>query len=190
MLVCRFSTDNVQVFVHNRIKVLGHGNIVHSLIQVFGHGQVSILLSQELSAAQVTLDILEELGNSDVVALAEVLSHGNVILGLVEEFCHGNVVLGKELSHRDIVGNLFQLLTDLLLKEFGHSHIVRCSGEVKRTWKALCQFFFIHFHGSFSAAWASKGDRCTVGGSCTFFGGRNKAILEVVLGNSAADCDI
>ena len=156
MLVCLLSSDNVQVFVHDRIKVLGHGNIVHSLVQVFGHSQVAILLGQELSAAQVALDILEELGNSDVVALVQVLSHSDIILSLVEELCHGNVVLGKELSDRDIVGNLFQLLSNLLLKEFGHCHIIRCSGKVERTWHALCQFLFVHFHSSFGAAWASK----------------------------------
>ena len=156
VLVGRLSTDNVQVLVHDRFKVLGHGNIVHRLVQVFGHGQVAILLGQELSAAQVSLDILEELGNSDVVALVQVLSHRDVVFGLVEEFCHGNVVLGEELSHRDIIGNLFKLLTNLLLKEFGHCHIVRCSGKVERTWHALCQFLFVHFHSSFGAAWASK----------------------------------
>ena len=99
MLVCRFTTDNVQVLVHDVVKVLGHSNIVHSLVQVFGHGQVAILLGQELSAAQVALDILEEFGNSDVVALVEVLSRCDAILGLVEELRHGYVVLGEELSH-------------------------------------------------------------------------------------------
>jgi len=130
--------------MHERLEVLSHGDVVHGLLEVFGHSKVSILLSEELCTSKIALDVLEELCDSDIVFLSQVLGHGNIILSLVEEFGHRDVILCEELSDRNVVSNLLEVVAYLVLKEFGHSDIVRGCGKI-HCWNISADSYICRF---------------------------------------------
>ena len=100
------------------------------MVQILSHGEITILLSLELGFAKVILDIIEEFSHGNVIGGSQVLSHSDIILGLVEEFGDAEVVLPEELSHRDIVSYLLEVMCNGILKELSHSHVIGRSGQV------------------------------------------------------------
>ena len=127
-IVCQVMAYLVMISRHVLVEEFGDGDVVAG--QILGDSDAVLGAVQELSHSDVVAGeeaadhVVEELGHCDIVALGEEFGHRDVVCGLSKELSDANVVLVEEFGDRDVIGDLVEVKSGLLLQEFSDGHII------------------------------------------------------------------